>query len=144
MNEKEREYFKIHAEGGMIDFEEPSTEEDEGGNNVDEDVSTIYESVRNRPQSTPKKSAKQSNKRQPSPVIEDSDSEIEFTAPAKKSPKTAKLANKETTPKKGRLYNARDDLLSESDITETPSAQGKSLKQAKKDYIANPVPSTSK
>ena len=105
MNEKEREYFKIHAEGGMIDFEEPSTEEDEGGNNVDEDadVSTIYESVRNRPQSTPKKSAKQ-NKRQPPP--EDSDSEIEFTAPARKSPKTAKLANKETTPKKRRLYNA--------------------------------------
>ena len=34
--------------------------------------------------------------------------------------------------------------MSESDITETPSAQGKSLKQAKKDYIANPVPSTSK
>ena len=110
MNENEREYFKIHAEGGMIDFEEPSTEEDDAGNNVDEDVSTIYESVRNRPQSTPKKSAKQ-NKRQPPP--EDSDSEIEFTAPARKSPKTAKLANKETTPKKRRLYNAVSEKFRE-------------------------------
>ena len=103
LNENEREYFKIHSEGGMIDFEEPS-EEDEGENNVDEDVSTIYESVRNRPQSTPKKSAKQ-NKRQP-PVIEDTDSEVEFTAPPSKNAKTAKLADKETTPKKRRLYNA--------------------------------------
>ena len=34
--------------------------------------------------------------------------------------------------------------MSESDITETPTAQEKALKQAKKDYIKNPVPSTSR
>ena len=139
----EMTYFRNYIDGIRVEFDshdQESSEENEGCE--EEGDSTIFDDMNHRKQSTPKESKQ---------VLSfsdcDSDSEIHFSVPSEKAAVSKSTdVNREAgnVNKRKKLYDPKRNLLSDTLANETSGRQEKVCQQAKKDYVENPVPSTSK